>query len=379
MGRVGAAAAAAAELRELAGAAASTELGVAQVVEHRRAAPQIVEGPFAQVPRRHRHVRARRDVALGRDSTIVLPGRTRAVGVVHEERRGRVHLVEDAPEVRRALGADQQPVGAPDRQRPRVLELLRRAAAQPEHPLHERRRSRADTLRARQVRQDAFVRGGVDVGEVSTATGPHQEEEVQHLGAKLLREVDHRGDLGDVPVGHRHVQGEIEAGVGQHAGRPHRSVPGAGQMTERVVLHTVGRIQTDRSAEHTVLAHAGGFLLTQQEAVRSEHGREPLLGSVRRHVPNVLPQQWLAARQDQEHVRIDPRNLVHHPPALVGPELPPRIGPSKRRHVAVRALEIAALSQIPRHAIRRIPRAGAGRRDRGLRPRRRRRLRTSRR
>ena len=269
--------------------------------------------------------------------------------------------------MRRALGADQQPVGAPDRQRPRVLELLRRAAAHPEHPLHERRRSRADTLRARQVRQDAFVRGGVDVGEVSTATGPHQEEEVQHLGAELLREVDHRGDLGDVPVGHRHVQGEIEAGVGQHTRRAHRAVPGAGQVPKRVVLHAIRGIEADGGAEHPMLAHARGLLLAQKQAVGSEHGRELLFGRIGRDVPDIFPEQRLPARQNQEHMRIDPSDLVHHPPALVGGELATRIGPRGRRHIAMRALQVAPLRQIPRHRIRRIRIRSARHRGRWLR------------
>src|SRR5205814_5595101 len=122
VGRVGAAAAAAADLRELAGAAAPAELRLAEIVEDGCSAPQRAERGPAQAAGGHRHVGARRHVALGRDAAVVLPRRARAVGVVLEQRRGGVELPEDAAEVRRALRADQEPVSLPDRDRPRVLE-----------------------------------------------------------------------------------------------------------------------------------------------------------------------------------------------------------------------------------------------------------------
>src|SRR5439155_27246397 len=85
---VGATAAAAADLRELAGAAAAAELGVAEILEHFGAAPEVGERPVAEVAGGHGHVRARRDVALGGDAAVVLAGGTGAVRVVLEQRRG---------------------------------------------------------------------------------------------------------------------------------------------------------------------------------------------------------------------------------------------------------------------------------------------------
>src|SRR5438093_1466704 len=84
--RVSAAPAAATDLRELARPAAAAELRVAQVVEDRRPAPELGEARGPEVPRRHRHVGARRHVALGRDAAVVLPRGARAVGIVLEER-----------------------------------------------------------------------------------------------------------------------------------------------------------------------------------------------------------------------------------------------------------------------------------------------------
>src|SRR3989475_4552896 len=59
-------------------------------------------------------------------------------------------------------------------------------------------------------------------------------------------------------------------------------------------------------------------------------------------------QERLATGEDQEHVRVDLGDLVQHATALAGGELPSRVGARERRHVAVRALEVAPLCQVPR-------------------------------
>src|SRR5207249_8783950 len=41
-----------------------------------------------------------------------------------------------------------------------------------------------------------------------------------------------------------------------------------------------------------------------------------------------------------------------HPTALVAPELAARVGARERRHVAVRALEVAAPGEVPGHGVR---------------------------
>jgi len=257
--------------------------------------------------------------------------------------------------VRGALRADQEPVGAAHRYRPWVLELLRALPlAQPEERLHERGRTAADALDPGQIGQDALVGRGVDVGQVLAAAGPHEEEEVQDLCAELLRQVDHRRDLGHVPVGHRHVQREVELGVAQDPRRPQGGVPRARQVAKRVVLRAIGRVEADRRAEDPVRAHALRLGLAQQHAVGAQHRREILLRRVGGDVPDVLAEQRLAPREDQEDVGIDERDLVHHSPALRRRQLAPRVGPGKRRHIAVRALQIAPLRQIPRHRIRRV-------------------------
>ena len=62
VGRVRAAAAAAADLAELAGPAPAAEPAGAEVREHLGPLPQLGEAGLAEVPGRHRHVGARRDV-----------------------------------------------------------------------------------------------------------------------------------------------------------------------------------------------------------------------------------------------------------------------------------------------------------------------------
>ena len=48
----------------------------------------------------------------------------------------------------------------------------------------------AGALRLREERQDLLVGGGVDVGEVAPAPGPHEEKEVEDLGAFILLRVE---------------------------------------------------------------------------------------------------------------------------------------------------------------------------------------------
>ena len=124
VGRVRAAAAAAAELAELARAAPAAERARAEVGEDLRLLPQLGEARLAKVPCRHRHVRARRDVPGGRDAAVVLAGRARAVRVVGEQRRRRIQLVEDPPEVRRALRPDQEAARPAHRHAPGILAPL---------------------------------------------------------------------------------------------------------------------------------------------------------------------------------------------------------------------------------------------------------------
>ena len=238
--------------------------------------------------------------------------------------------------MRGALRANEEPVGAPHRGRPRIFERLRAGAlSDAEQCLHERGRAAAYPLDLGEIGQDALVGDGIDVREVLPATGPHQKEEVQHLGAELLRQVDHRGNLAHVPVGHRHVEREIQAGVGQYAGGAHRGLPGARQVAERVVPGAVRGVEADGGAEDAVRSHQLRFALAQEHAVRAEHGREPLLRSVGRDVPDVLTEKWLPAGEDQEDVRVDEGDLVHHAPALVGRQLASRIRARERRHVTV--------------------------------------------
>src|SRR2546430_6950536 len=141
---------------------------------------------------------------------------------------------------------------------------------------------------------------------------PDQEEEVQDRRSELLGEVDHRGNLADVPARHRHVQGEVEALIAQHPRGAHGAVPGTRQAAEGVVLDAVGGVQADRCAEDAVRAHALGLALAQQHAVGAEDRREALRPGVGGEVPDVPAQEGLAARENQEHVRVDLGDLVHH-------------------------------------------------------------------
>src|SRR2546430_15118394 len=136
--------------------------------------------------------------------------------------------------------------------------------------------------------------------------------------------------------------------------RPHRPLPGVGQMAERVVLLGIGGIEADGGAEHAALAHEARLALAQQNAVGTEDRGEALLRGIGGDVPDVAPEEGLAAGEDEEDVGVDRRDLVDDASTLVRRQLTPRIGARERRHVAVRALEIAPLRQIPRHAVRRI-------------------------
>ena len=78
---------AAADHAVLAAAAAAPELARPQVGEHRRARPDLAEGVLAQVAGLGRHVRARRQLAVGRDPAVVDPAR--AARAVAEHRRVR--------------------------------------------------------------------------------------------------------------------------------------------------------------------------------------------------------------------------------------------------------------------------------------------------
>src|SRR5207244_2537184 len=87
---------------------------------------------------------------------------------------------------------------------------------------------------------------------------------------------------------------------------------------------------------------------------------EALLRGIGGDVPDVAPEEGLAAGEDEEDVGVDCRDLVDDASTLVRRQLTPRIGARERRHVAVRALEIAPLRQIPRHAVRGVGRSRRG-------------------
>ena len=98
---------------ELAGAARAAEKARAEVREDLGPLPQLGEAGLPKIAGRHRHVGhgGRRPLARCGSSTC-RRGRSRARS--REERRAGVELVEDPPEVRRALRPDQQAAGPAD-------------------------------------------------------------------------------------------------------------------------------------------------------------------------------------------------------------------------------------------------------------------------
>ena len=304
------------------------------------------EPGLAQVPGRHRHVGARRHVPGRRDAAVVLAGGAGAVGVVGEERRAGVELVEHPPEVRRALGADQEAVGPADRHAPGILPPLEEGARRGAG------RGAARALRARQVREDLLVLARGDVGEPLAPARPDEEEEVQHARPELPREVDHPGDLADVPVGDAHVEREVDALGPEGLGRPHGALPGPGEVAELVVARGIGRVEGEGRALDPVRLHEARLLLAQEDAVGPEHDREAVLAPLRRQLEDVPPEERLAAGEDQEGAGIDPGDVGHHPAALVGRELAGRRGAGRRADVAVGAEEVAALGQVPGDRVR---------------------------
>src|SRR5262245_63270061 len=96
---VRATATATAEPGEFARPATAAELGLSEVAEYRGLAPQLGEGRLPEIAGGDGHVRARGDVALRGDSTVVLARGARAMSVVLQERRFRVQLPENSPEV----------------------------------------------------------------------------------------------------------------------------------------------------------------------------------------------------------------------------------------------------------------------------------------
>jgi hypothetical protein len=123
-GGIGTAATATADLRELAATATPAKDGISQILEHLGVSPEVRERREPEVARGHRQVRTRRHVSVRGDAAVVLSRRTGAMGVVAEQRRRRIDLVDDAAEVRGTLGPDEQPLRPAQRRRPRILEAF---------------------------------------------------------------------------------------------------------------------------------------------------------------------------------------------------------------------------------------------------------------
>ena len=244
----------------------------------------------------------------------------------------------------RALGAQEEAAGLPRRDAPGILLSL-------EDGLRRTSSSVADALALRQIGQDLLVLGGRDVGQLLAATGAHQEEEVQNPGAKLPRQVDHRRDLVHVPIGDGHVEGEVEAFRAKGFRRPHRALPGAGEMAEGVVLPGVRGVEGEARPLDPVLAQEARLLLPEEHPVRADDDGEPALAARRRQGEEVFAEERLAAREDQEDVGVDLGDLAHDPEALLGGELVRSIGARERRQIAVRAGEVTALRQVPGNGI----------------------------
>ena len=266
--------------------------------------------------------------------------------VVGQEWRRGIQLVEHPPEVRRALRADQEAARAPHRRAPGILAPL-------EHGLRRgRRRSAPRALRTRQVGQDLLVLRGRDVGEPFAAACPHEEEEVEDARAELPREIDHRGNLADVPVGDAHVEREVDALGPERLGRADGAAPGARQVAERVVARGVHRVEGERRSLDAVRLHEPGLLRAEEHAVGPEDDGEAVLPALGGQLEDVAPEQRLAASEDQEGPGIDPGDVGHHPAALLRRELPRRRGARGPADVAVGAEEVAALGEVPGDRVR---------------------------
>jgi hypothetical protein len=176
------------------------------------------------------------------------------------------------------------------------------------------------------MRQDLLVLGRRDVGQALAPARPHEEEEVQDARAELPRQIDHRGDLADVPVGDAHVEREVDALRPERVGGPDGALPGAGQVAERVMARGVDRVEGERRPLNAVGLHEAGLLRAQEHAVGPEDDREAVLPTLGRELEDVRSEEGLAAREDEERPRIDPGHVRHHPAALVGRELSRRRG-----------------------------------------------------
>ena len=159
---VGTRTAAAADVCVFAITAFTFKLWIAEGIEDIGPFPQIDEACVADIPGRQRHVGAWGQLAIRCHTRVVGAGEAAAPHIPRRfgNRGVRIFLVREPFEMRRTAGPDEH-----------ALVII---------------------LTVDQVAKHLFILGRGDVGELFAAAGADHEEDIEYLGAKLVRPIDHR-------------------------------------------------------------------------------------------------------------------------------------------------------------------------------------------
>ncbi len=303
----------------LAHAALAAERVLAQPPEQGRGPPQVGEALGAQISRHLRQVRARGQLAVGRDAAVL-----RAAGaarLVVQDRGIGIALVHVPHEVRGALRAHEHPaaVGA---------------------------------LPPGQIGEHDFIFRRRQIGERRPAPGRDEEVAVEGHRALVGRPGDQALQLAPVPLRDGRLDDEVEPRGPQPLERGLDVRQSPAPVPEVVV---VGRAQRIDAHRHT--AYARGLerrdaLVGEQRAVGAHHYRGAVGRGVVGDFVQVVAQQRLAARQDEDRRRVHAQHLIDDLETRGRVELRGGALVRARRDVAVRALEVAAPGQIPRDHVR---------------------------
>ncbi len=175
-------------------------------------------------------------------------------------------------------------------------------------------------LTVHQVAEHLFILGRGDVGQFLAAAGADHEEDIEDLGAKLVRPIDH---LRQFLVIHGlraevHLEGQSVPLASLNACEC--GFPCAGHATETIVFLGIERIDTDAHAHHADLDQVLRHPVVDQHAIGPEHHHETELHGVARDIEDVRTDERFAARDHEETTLVDHGNLIDELVALFGRE-----------------------------------------------------------
>src|SRR5256886_13799848 len=284
-----------------------------------RRPPRSTLFPYTTLFRSLREVGAGRHLTVRGDAAVL--GAAWAAGLVVEDRRVRVGPVHVLHEV-----------GGPLRPHQHATAVV--------------------PLPAREVGEDALVLGGREVAQRRPPPRGHQEIAVERHGPLVRGPGDEALQFAAVPLRDRRLDDEVEPRSPQPPERRLRRRERARAVPEGVVVGGTQRIHAHRDAPYARPVECRHPPVREQRAVRADDHRRAPLRRVARDVDQVLAQQRLPAREDQQRRRVHADELVHDAEALRRLELRRGALPGARRDVAMGALEVAAWRQVPSHYVR---------------------------